>query len=111
MSIALGVNMRILLGIVALVSLVYGCAAQAQGRTIYLSVPGGLEALAQDNPRHYEQARAIIASAEQQPQSGFFLMTYPPKQNVLFTIDEVEYRAIVTLTNWRAERQRTARPR
>ena len=100
--------MRILIGIVALV---YVCAAQAQGRTIYLSVPGGLEALAHDNPRHYEQARAIIASAEQQQQSGLFLMTYPPKQNVHFTIDDVEYRAIVTLTNWRAQRQRTPRPR
>ena len=80
--------------------------AQFQGtlpRPVYLSMPGGLDALARDNPKHYEKARAIIASAERQPQSGFVLTTYPPKQNVRFWIDDVEYRALVTMTNWRLD--------
>jgi hypothetical protein len=95
--------MRILLGSIALlcVGTAHAQFKAALPPVVYLSIPGGLDALARDNPKHYEKARAIIASAERQPQSGIFLTTYPPKQNVRFWIDEVEYRAIVTLSDWR----------
>lgn len=93
----------------------------AQSRIVDIDAPGALDALARDNPRHYEKVREIISEVQKQPDSEvprwmrarfdargviygpLLLVTDPPKRHLSFTIDEIRYKTIVTLTNWKPQ--------
>ena len=115
--------MRSLLTSILLLSLCIGQAplALGQSRIVDMDAAGALDALARDNPRHYKRVREILAEVQEQPDSEvprwmqtrfdardvvyapLLLVTYPPKRHLSFRIDEVRYKAIVTLTNWKPQ--------
>src|SRR5216684_5221892 len=89
-----------------------------QLRTVDLNTPGALDALERENPRHYERVREIMSDVQYQPDSKvprwmqarfdardvlyqplLLLTSLPPKRRLAFTIDNVRYQAIITLTN------------
>ena len=90
----------------------------AQLRVVDLDAPGVLDTLARDNPRHYTKVREIISEVRKQPEGEvttwmrtrfdardvvygpLLLVTHPPKRRLSFTIDDVRYRSIVTLSDW-----------
>jgi hypothetical protein len=92
-----------------------------QSRVVDIDSPGALDALARDNPRHYRRVVEIMSDVQRQADSEvprwmrtrfeardvaygpLLLVTHPPKRHLAFTIDEVRYKAIVTLTNWKPQ--------
>jgi hypothetical protein len=99
-----------------LVTLLFASAvAQAAGfaEPIDLSAPGALQSLQGRRPDHYAKAQAIIELVKAKPNQDLvpwiearfdasdvdfrhlWLVTYPPKMKVSFTLDEARYTAIV----------------
>jgi hypothetical protein len=87
-------------------------------RTVYLTGPSTLEALQRANPSHYARAMRVIAAADDvckpgRPETdfvsldakevscagGLVLTSNPPKRQIGFTLDDVRYVAVVTLTD------------
>jgi hypothetical protein len=84
-------------------------------KTVYLYGEAALDELRAANPRHYEIARAILADAPElcRPEptgqfllakgtstvclKGFFKTSYPPKWQLQFRLDDVQYFALVTV--------------
>jgi hypothetical protein len=113
--------MRKLLALILLLHLCLGQApfAFGQSRIFELDAPGALDALARNHPRHDKKVLEIMAEVQKQPDSEvpqwmrtrfdarnvvygpLLLVTDPPKRHLSFTIDEVRYHSIVTLTNWK----------
>ena len=88
--------------------------AGSSRRLVDLNRPGAMDRLKKDNPAHYEAVRAILDSASTMPEAKaayFLLATYdvnvsfgavvltsdPPKTDLSFRLDDVEYRSRVTL--------------
>ena len=106
--------MRATLVALALTSLASPAMAEPY---VDLNRPGALEALARDNPRHYQQVVEItrvasrvscdtgprllpVPTADRNPQEcvGMTIMTSePPKRRVTFEIDHTRYGMVVTL--------------
>jgi len=103
----------------ALDSAVAGDARVAPTAThfVYLNGTADLEKLKQANPGHYDRAQKIIAASDElcKPgpdavefvrfeaqniscQSMFIKTSNPPKRQLAFTLDDVRYVALITLT-------------
>ena len=108
--------MRILFAASFVLALLLGQVTPAVGQThvVDLDVPGSLEALGRDNPRHFKEVCERIAqtlrypysefSPSAQPVSGAYrgpavlLTSYPPRRRLAFTIDDVQYVTLVTIS-------------
>ena len=108
--------MRILFATSFVLAFLVGQVTLAVGQTHFvdLDAPGSFEALARDNPRHFQEVCERIArtlrhpysqlSSGARPVSGghevpaFLLTTYPPRRHLAFTIDDVRYETFVTIS-------------
>ena len=97
-------------------------AAQAPtGRTVDLNAPGILAALEQSNPDHYDKISRILAGivqtrdpdvprwmrtafgARDVTYAPIVLTSDPPRRRLSFSLNDVRYQAMVTLTGSRGE--------
>jgi hypothetical protein len=97
-------------------------ASAAESRPIDLDVPGVIEQLKQDRPKHYSAIVEVLQVAERVPCqhreleivsarydirdlscTPVLLTSNPPKRRVQFALEGISYVAIVTLTNASAE--------
>ena len=92
-------------------------APQGAGAAVDLNVPGALDAIRDQDPRHYERIDGILRAAEGLPchtpefqramkagheaeaaRCSVMLMTsYPAKRRLSFTLERVRYVATVTM--------------
>ncbi|MBX5463066.1 MAG: hypothetical protein IRZ28_18505 [Steroidobacteraceae bacterium] len=87
-------------------------------RTVYLGGVASLERLREDNMNHYLRAQRILAAADELCRPGPEVTTfvrfeasdiscsslllktsYPPKREIGFTLDDLRYIALVTVTD------------
>jgi len=89
--------------------------ALAAPAVVDLDAPGALEAVARDNPVHYEKIRRIVAGVNSKPDSHVFewlrvgfgatdiqyvpliMVSYPPKRRLSFSLDGTRYVTVITL--------------
>jgi hypothetical protein len=92
-----------------------GPQAWAQPNLVDLQRPGALDAVARENPKHYREILEItrvasevscdtglrmlpVPAGDRMTCAAMAIMTSdPPKRSITFQLDDVRYRAIVTL--------------
>jgi hypothetical protein len=112
-------NARTAAGVALLIATLGSAAAKEPRRVVYLSGPSALAELQKSNPAHYARAQRILAAAPGICAAGpaevhfarfgasdlscasMILMTsYPPKQELAFTLDDTRYIAHVVVGDW-----------
>ena len=108
--------MRLLFIAVCLATSGFALAAGDGTRSINLDAPGALEALARDNPAHFQKVQVILDQAARLPMdevvrtirtrfdgrdvemSPFIRTVYPARTSLSFVLDGTQYRKSILLS-------------